>query len=452
MELPQTAVWPDEALASRAPRIATDVGELLADQPRWVHRRSETVTFNDETSLRRHTSLYFEYPRLPLSALTDLRYVLLGLVDKELLTNLEVRDESGTEVPVLTRTQNALIASLILRQQASEALQAAGASPVLYEETGHTLSVLAGVTAPEPEPSSASADEIEEQARIIAADAVTRPLIELLRRQFLLIAPASVTALEPRVFSFAYDAPYISISRPERTDRPLALRLLTRLRVEVRDLLEVLGVVPFRTGLAVTALSDAGSYHVELVIPDELYVAQAELWQIDDGHAEALASGSGGGRIHLYARDRPQKAWAYVTIEFVLRPDLTFPVLLLSAVTTATLAGGVLAHAWGLTSREDTVAALIVALPAFFAPAVVPGTHRLVRRMSKGLRGLVIVEALTAFVAAAVLTLDIPPTATLTKPTIWKIALCVSFVGTLLASVSLWRSFRRFPRPVEEVR
>jgi hypothetical protein len=102
--------WPAEDFNVIAPAIAVDVALLLSDEPRWVHRRVETVTYRDETSLRRQTSVDFTIPKwvdvYPTGHGSEIVYIPITLLDKRLLEDFDLRDEAGTVLSLLPRAEN----------------------------------------------------------------------------------------------------------------------------------------------------------------------------------------------------------------------------------------------------------------------------------------------------------------------------------------------------------
>ena len=73
----------------------------------------------------------------------------LSLVHKEVLRDLDVRDEQGNALPVLTREQNAAIAGALLVQQASVTLEELGEGTGVNEELQAYLKSIAGERAHE---------------------------------------------------------------------------------------------------------------------------------------------------------------------------------------------------------------------------------------------------------------------------------------------------------------
>ena len=191
--------------------------------------------------------------------------------------------------------------------------------------------------------------------------------------------------------------------------------------------------------IALSALFDAESYHVEVVAPAELAIIHARLVR-DDG--AVLDERANAARAHLYAprETRGSGAWGLVELRLSLRRALVWPVFLTAAATSAILAAGVAASAvWDVEANEAGAAGLAVALPAFLAPFVTPGGHGLVRRLFQGLRALVVASGLLAFAAAGALQLTLSDAST---ARVWSVLLGASLALTAVALLSLARAAR----------
>lgn len=442
-----TDAWPDDEFATRAPEIASDVARLLADEPRWIHRRVETFTFNDDSSVRRQTSVDFTIPSFidPKRHHRDggLVFLPLSLIEKRVLVNFDLRDETDTSVSMVPRSQNARVATQVLIQQAEEALRARGRSAELLDANVESLRVLSGEREPHDVSGAEEADAVA-QAQEIISDEVARGFIQELSGSFVLLAALAAKPGDRRIVKFAYDADFVPLRVTGIDGEATSRVFLSWLRARGEALLEVVGLRSFRTGFPLTAITDGQSYHVELVFPDEL-IADAEMVEYDDD--EMIASRDhrrGAGRLHLYGGDGSADVdWAALVVQFGLRAGVVAPVFLLSAVTTATLVVGLVAHSWWhIPTAGDAAGALVVALPTFFAPVVAPGGHRLVRRMFKGLRGFVFLTALVSFVAAATLVLGIPDTSRVDTTDVWTVLAVISGLISLTVAVVLVRAPR----------
>ena len=463
-----TTEWPQDVLAARTPHIAAKIGLLITEPRRWVERRVEQITFVDDTTIRRRTSVQFIVPDFQRRAEwepTDvsLTHVPLALSEKAVMVNLDVLDEAGTSLPVLTRRQNAAIAAELLARRAGAVCRG-----VLEDAVEHGLKAAAGAEQLGPQPPMTPAAQA--QVNALAADTDFANLLHALWSSFVLIVPLDLKPNESRVLKFAFDRDFGAYSRGSLADGHRGSRraLNRALRVVGRGL-ELFGLRDYKFAAETVAVSQCDSYHTEIVAPDEAAISYASLMPVDvirpkpprwhrrtwlwlTGHPwrhRPIAEDWATDRAHLHPASDPAGtvARAVITANFCLRTAIVFPVLLLTALTTATLGGGVVAHHfWSVHRSVDTAAAVVVALPSFFAPFVVPGQHRLVRRMFKGLRGLVIVSALISFVAAATLAVHL---STPTTVHIWLALSCLSAVLTSVAALALLHSgWKTSPLPV----
>ena len=91
----------------------------------------------------------------------------------------------------------------------------------------------------------------------------------------------------------------------------------------------------------------------------------------------------------------------------MLRGSVLLGPLVASSVATSLLLTGAILASLGARSDHDA-SALLVAAPALFAAYLLPvGTNRLVRRMYVGLRGILVLVAIFAGIAAGFLALDV---------------------------------------------
>jgi hypothetical protein len=412
-------IWPDDELAAAVPAVAAKTARLLADEERWVHRRVETIELLDARELRRHTSVDFTVPRFPPLADDegDVDYVPVSLLRKGVLTAFDMRDESDAAVPVLTRRQGAEIAGTLLVQQAEVALEEHGLGPLL-PLVEQALRELAGedvsdATAPPGSPEA-------EQWEALVSDPWVGPLLWDLDSQFVLFVPLSRDEGTRRVVKFEYRQPI------ERREGPGASR--------VEAMLVSLGVRPYRWASPVTTLSDAESYHVEVVAPAELSIARAVL-ATEEG--DMLDEQRDVPRAHLYRAVPGSATTGTVQLRVALRRAVIWPVFFTTLAVTAILVAGLVAHlVWDLHADRGGAAGVVVALPALFAPFVAPGSHGLVRRMFIGLRVLALTAGLLSFVAAASLQLTLSAG---TTTWIWAALLVGSACSASVAGLALAR-------------
>lgn len=257
-----TDAWPDDEFATRAPDIASDVARLLADEPRWIHRRVETFTFNDDSSVRRQTSVDFTIPFFvdPKRHHRDgrLLFLPLSLIEKRVLLNFDICDEVGAALSMVSRAQNARVATHVLIQQAEEALRAGGHPSELLHANAESLRVLSGEREPH-DVSGAEEAEAVVQAQEIISDEVARGFIQELSGSFVLLAALAAKPGDRRIIKFAYDADFVPLRVTGIDGEATSRAFLSWLRIRGEALLEVVGLRSFRTGFPLTAITDGQS-------------------------------------------------------------------------------------------------------------------------------------------------------------------------------------------------
>jgi hypothetical protein len=447
----------------------------VADETRWVDRRVETMTFVDDTTAMRETSVHFTGPNfVPTDFERDgvaLTVVPVAMLRKAVLRNFSVRDSDGNALPMLTREKNAEIAAQLLYEQAREVLTSTQ-DPDLCWEVKWTLAELAGLTKREPrevdkngEFIRVSDDVRDRQAKALVDDPTMFAQMLKFNNSFLMLVPYDVRPGETHLIKFGYETDFASDFRDGDDEGESSGHVVNPFLRALRRFPEFFGLLDFRTGYPTPGVFDARSYHIEVVAPDELIISEAVLMrsskvrkstECPDPSASAAAIPTAviidepiardwtADRAHLYTDgEQPESALsAWIEVNFCLRLALVLPVFLLSLVTTLLLVGGLIAHyRYGLSRSGDTAAALIVALPTFFAPAVAPGGHRLVLRMFKGMRALVFSTALLSFAAAVSLAIHLSTHARVV--TWWGLfgaSAVISLIAVLALIHSWWKS------------
>ena len=439
-------------LENELPEVAIATNRLILDPRSWVHRRVETLTFLDEFRVRRHVSVDFTAP-------AELTYVPLSLVKKKVMKDLDVRDAAGAAVPVLTRSENGVVAAAILVFQAAAIL---GVNPEAVPEQHRDAFVdIAGITrSVDDEPSAgelkARADRALELLGAASESAVSPvvrerwklwsdPLMRALARefaeQFILLVAFPVEKDARRILKVSYEESL----RPERAGGENA-----------RTFLESLGLRDYVVRFAAPALFDGESYHLQVPTPNDVLVAEGRL-QLQTRWADRrkckpfdvrpLMVERRVERCSLYARApaRSQRGAlseagkleeAEVEIAFALHPSLVWPVFLVCAATLSVLVTGLVLRLLGHHHVGD-VSPLIVTLPALFAAYLVPGEHRLARRMYRGLRVLLLVSAGLSISAGAILAVDFLSRARLEA---WALLTVLALGVTVVAGLSLVRA------------
>lgn len=493
----ERAVWPDDEFTRIAPYEAAKIGSLIADETAWIQRRVETVSFVDETTYSRHTSVHFDVPDFQSTPGTDpvaLTWAPIALLKKDVLRNLDVRDEAGRALAVMSRKQNAQIGFEILRQQAGEVLglkeQAELDARIVW-----IFGEVAGLPPPSDEPPEPTKNGAQQFQSLLDDETMLSYLSDL-DRFFLLLARVDALAHQTRIVKFTYEQDFDPTYRYET-----GLRLIGfSFREPTRGLAMKLGLRDFQSGFSTPSMFDAQSYHVEMVCPDETSIAEAHLYRCEEPNTQAAAStasketnhGKEPGdeepasvsdddhgsatvmeltqreleelttdiavdsdyrtdRAHLYGQaPHPDSIHSYVTVASVLRAPVVAPVALLTVLTASVISGGLAVHFLvSSAGRTDTATSLIVAIPTFLAPFVVPGAHRVVRRMFVGLRAVAFLSALCSFLAAASLALKLKTQA---LAVIWSGLAGFATLLAVLACGALLHSWWRTNAPTSRTR
>src|SRR5689334_9306745 len=121
-------------LSSTLGRVATDVALLLSEEDAWVHRRVEQIEFVGLARVRRAMSIDFTVPDLaslrqgedekrqdPATLL-----VPLALPKKRTLAGVDVRDETGRSLPIVTRSRNSQVAYELIVRLSLQVVRSAG--------------------------------------------------------------------------------------------------------------------------------------------------------------------------------------------------------------------------------------------------------------------------------------------------------------------------------------
>ncbi len=384
---------------------------LLLGTHEWVHRRVESITFLDENRIRRRVSVDFTLPDLPRELVRTTRiggkpgaYVPLTLLRKRTVVNFDLHDEEGRSLPLLSRRHNNAVGATMLCLLAEALL--ARPLPEDLERDLRSIATQGPDAAGEafrslrdPWPGCQSSDE---RARLVEEPRMMT-VAEDLTNNFLLLVPIAADPEARRVIKFSYE------ERPgSEIDRSLW-----------RSLPETMNWSDVPLLLPASSLGAAGSYHVEIEVPDELEVAAVSGIDLRQGLAlpsETTQSGSqdyrGLRRVHLHYSGLSRWTWGLIELKVGVARSGLLAAALLSAVLTALL----LSVAWlrleELREQAEVSSALLLAIPGVLSSYLLrPGEHPLVSKLFGGVRVVVFLSALCALTAAAGLALEASTTA-----------------------------------------
>lgn len=400
---------------------------MLLLEGEWVNRRVETLDVLSTQAVRRWVSVDFTVPHLfrDLLKVGDDGWVVpLATLQKKPLRHFDLRDEAGRAVPLVGREHNGAIAHAALVAVAHRALSVRGRTA----PSERLRNDLAAVARQPREEALATIDCIEraapenEECRLMLEDDAASFLLYDLAVNYILLA-VTTDVEHRRVLKFGSDD---SLElRRELAPRPL------------------LGWTPQIVRVAVPAVGRTASWHGEVVIPEELRVDAAFVY--DEDSREVFDLDLETDRASLYASR--VALGARTVVVFGVRPERAgFPVqaFAVAAVTAGLLWLGALSGTLDSKQAGPPIA-LLLAGSALFAGAIAQaGEHRLVRSLFVWPRLLLLGAGLSGLVSAAFLAFSLPPgTVKLT----WMICAIAASVAAILLLITLGRARPITPPP-----
>ncbi len=259
-------VWPRDELAAalQGDVAGLETIRMLIAHPQWVHRRVDALEYRDDTTFRRRQSVHFTVPAVAPEicvAAARFRLVPLTTLRKETLVNFDCRDEAGTALPVLTRTQQGLLAVRGMTLWAEAVIDAALGEPLLPDVAADIAALLTGEDAPTREAVRCQFSAGPGQRAALRDDEFYSLVLDRLTEQFILLTLVDDVPGTQRVVKFSYEE-------------------LGELAVEPwpRAPLAALGWIPRRAASAAESLFGAESYHFEADLPPGIDVPVASLW------------------------------------------------------------------------------------------------------------------------------------------------------------------------------
>lgn len=386
-------------------RIAGASVPLLLGPKLWIHRRVHSVSLVDETRLEHRISLDFTVPEEDLDQLSaggDQVVVPLAFVRKGPMRHFDLRDEAGTALPTLTVNQNHPIALRTMELLGKVALREAriSAAPdpnVLHDVVDVALSnppksvvalrrVLRGEAGPGDREQRATLSR-SPKLRAIATDLCT---------QFVLYVVVRARPGERRIVKFRYEDALASTREGGRWRRSLSA------------LTEWLGFTGTPLTIPVTGMGSATSFHFEIEMPAGAIVERAALLS-SAAPGETIASDTTTVRAHLMTHDQRRGMIGAADLRIRARPPLLLVSWVVSLVTAALLWAGWFLQTNNVSPSAEPATALLVALPGLYAAYLVEApAHRLVQRLSRGLRQRMILSTFCSLLAAGTLTFQPP--------------------------------------------
>ncbi|HEY2719279.1 MAG TPA: hypothetical protein VGI52_06580 [Solirubrobacteraceae bacterium] len=361
----------------------------------WIHRQVENLSFLDADRMRRRVSVDFTIPNVDgIDGAGDTVFLPVALLRKHVMKGFDLRDEHGGSLPCTNLLQHNAIVQKMLATAVLGALAGEG-EDVSTDAKAVVQSLQEVVIADDPQAKGlweARCAQDGTPEHEVARNKDAHALIEDLEAQFVLFVPIKAAPGSRRVVKYSLEAPIGNGSSDHRAGYVKRLK-----RACLLD--------PWPIYIDAPIAGRARSVHVEVVAPDELAIYYARLFYPQAQQDETIVQMTGPTAIaHLHPNRVPDRGkLVELEVGFVLRRDgFATAGALIALSTTLLLASGVALHLNGIAPRTDAAGAVVVALPALYAPALtISSTHRLVRRIVGKVRALVLTSAALSFIAAA---------------------------------------------------
>jgi hypothetical protein len=404
---------------------------LISNPASWINRRVETIELLSHEETRRRVSIDFTLSSEQRDDLETEHGVVvpISVLTKEPRRNFDLRDESGAAVPVLGKESNAALAHVAVMSAALDALPddlAPEAFELLWSDlrqvvlsaplaAGEALGVFVG--------SAEAGDGLRSD---IWASEACRSLLNVLQDNYVLFAALPPGGADRRILKYSFGEdfdPEITGTLKERLAPDV---LWERISCPDRSSFKILCPGAWR----------AKSFHVEVVIPEDLRIETAVLY--DFSKDEALCEPDWNrNRASLYA-DKALDGDVDTDALVVIAPERrgrTMQAATTSIVVTSLLWLGV--HSGLNAENPDAAVSLLLAGAALYSGVTAArGEQVLVTKLFSASRRWLGLASLAALIASAALAMQVPDA----HPTgIWRIAAVVSTV----ASVRLaWSAIR----------
>jgi hypothetical protein len=407
---------------------ALRVLQLHSTRRSWMHRRVETVGFEDDASIRRWVSVDFTLPATApvIEGLSPSPtcFLPLALLRKSKVNLFDLYDEAGVSLPLLSSEQHA---SLVAR-----ALSAIGGQPLNEELHPKLLSDLRIVAGGQSALSSAARqrfmypdldDPALPQRKALMQDREFQHLLEVFAGNKLLVTAVGFEPGRRRVLKFGYDE-VLDLGRGD-PHRSAWMRLK-----------ESLGVSPTSIRLPNQPVAASESFHVQIALPEEIRPSEATLAVSVDGTVIDKDSLSRGERqIHLAVSNAPIGSLGETAISIqVVRKGWLAASLYAATVVALVLLVAASQVRPLLESRsvpgQGTVALLLALVGLLVGLANRQGEHALTGYLLSGLRVVVATSGLLTYVVATTAVFRWPAEEVVVW--IWRVAASAALGAVLL--------------------
>lgn len=405
--------------------------ELIANPAGWINRRVETIELLSHEETRRRVSIDFTLSSSQMEELITEHGVVvpISVLTKEPRRNFDLRDESGSAVPVLGKESNAALAHVAVMSAALDVLPnelAPDAFELIWsdlqqvvvsdpDEASEALGVFVG--------SAEAGDALRSK---IWESAACRSLLNVLQSNYVLFAAIPPDGPNRRILKYSYGEDFDLAISGTLKERLAPWLLWQRIWRPDRSRFRILCPGAWR----------AASFHTEVVIPEDLRIESALLY--DFPREEALSEPDWNrNRASLYA-NRALDAETSTDAFVVIAPERRGRTIQAAATGIVVSALLWLGEYSGLDAQNpDAAVSLLLAGAALYSGVTaVRGEHVLVTKLFSASRRWLGLVSLAALSASAALAMQIPSE----HPTgVW----CAAAIACTLASARLlWSAIR----------
>lgn len=412
------------------------IGWLLDDMS-WVNRRVETVEMLSQEETRRRVAVDFTLTEESWSDLeVDYGCVIpLGLLGKASLSHLDVEDEAGRSIPILSKGQNRDLTGLALMWIARHLLDDDLLSEAFLLLAGD-LSALSHGDEKQGRLAFSAFGQAAENGDVLKArlweNQRFRELMELLTRNYILYAVLEPGGARRRIIKFSY-------GNETRFGLP-RYSWSGGLTQFFSDLWQSIWWPDMRWfNVECSALSRTSSYHLEVAFPDDLRADRAALFDLDSSDRVSSVVRN-KNRLSLYAEaDTATTLGKDLHALIAFRPERLGR--LSAAAGTSILVAGLLwfGVASGLDAETPSAAVttILTGMAVFSGWTAVKGENSIVVMMLSYIKKYLALVLVAAVVASASLALEFPDCETVT---VWKWCAIASTVAALRLTWSAVRA------------
>jgi hypothetical protein len=405
--------------------------ELIANPASWINRRVETIELLSHEETRRRVSIDFTLSKSQREELSTEHGVVIpiSVLTKEPRRNFDLRDESGSAVPVLGKESNAELAHISVMSNVLDALPedlTQDAFELIWSDLRQVV-----LSAPDDADEAlgvfvGSAEAGDRLRSAIWESPACQSLLNVLRSNYVLFAVIPLDGPNRRILKYSYGEDFDLDVSGTFTERLAPWFLWQRLWRPDRSRFRILCPGAWR----------AESFHAEVVIPEDLRIESAVLY--DFTQEEALSEPDlNRNRASLYA-NQTLAAENFADAFVIIAPERRGRTIQAAATGTVVAALLWLGVSSGLDAQNpDAAVSLLLAGAALYSGVTAArGEHVLVTKLFSASRRWLGLVSLAALAASAALAMQVPTA----HPTgIWRIA---AIVSTFASARLLWSAIR----------